>query len=78
MIFSGINLTGAYIVDIDRREDNRGSFARLLCGEEFSAPVIFFNSRRWLLTTLPQLLRDTALKWLQADTRRTHTHGKGR
>lgn len=80
MIFSGINLTGAYTVDIDRREDNRGYFARALCRalceEEFSARVSFLNSRRWLFTTLTQLVRDTALRWLQADTR--HTHGKGR
>jgi dTDP-4-dehydrorhamnose 3,5-epimerase-like enzyme len=73
MIFSGINLTGAYTVDIDRREDNRGYFARVLCEEEFSARVSFLNSRRWLFTTLTQLIRDTALRWLQADTRHTHT-----
>jgi hypothetical protein len=73
MIFSGIKFTGAYTVDIDRREDNRGYFTRVFCEEDFSAPVSFLNSRRWLFPTVTQLLRDTALRWLQADTRHTHT-----
>ncbi len=37
MIFSETALAGAYVVDIDRREDNRGYFARMFCMEEFSA-----------------------------------------
>jgi dTDP-4-dehydrorhamnose 3,5-epimerase len=37
MIFSETKLAGTYIVDIDRREDNRGHFARVFCAEEFSA-----------------------------------------
>ncbi len=37
MIFSETKLAGAYTVDIDRREDNRGHFARVFCGKEFSA-----------------------------------------
>lgn len=37
MIFSETALAGAYVVDIDRREDNRGYFARMFCEEEFSA-----------------------------------------
>jgi dTDP-4-dehydrorhamnose 3,5-epimerase len=37
MIFSETKLAGAYTVDIDRREDNRGHFARIFCTEEFSA-----------------------------------------
>lgn len=36
MIFSETELAGAYIVDIDRREDNRGYFARLFCADEFA------------------------------------------
>jgi dTDP-4-dehydrorhamnose 3,5-epimerase len=37
MIFSETKFAGAYTVDIDRREDNRGHFARVFCAEEFSA-----------------------------------------
>jgi dTDP-4-dehydrorhamnose 3,5-epimerase len=36
MIFSEIKLAGAYLVDLDRREDNRGHFARVFCAREFS------------------------------------------
>jgi dTDP-4-dehydrorhamnose 3,5-epimerase len=34
---SETDLAGAFIVDIDRREDNRGSFSRILCAEQFAA-----------------------------------------
>jgi dTDP-4-dehydrorhamnose 3,5-epimerase len=37
MVFSETALAGAYIVDIDRREDSRGHFARTFCAEEFSS-----------------------------------------
>jgi len=37
MIFAETKFAGAYTVDIDRREDNRGHFARVFCAEEFSA-----------------------------------------
>lgn len=37
MIFSETRLAGAYTVDIDRREDHRGHFARVFCADEFSA-----------------------------------------
>ena len=37
MIFSEAKLAGAYIVDVDRREDNRGHFFRTFCAEEFYA-----------------------------------------
>ena len=44
MIFTETGLAGAYVVDLDRREDNRGFFARMFCQEEFLAhglkPVI--------------------------------------
>jgi dTDP-4-dehydrorhamnose 3,5-epimerase len=36
MIFSETKLTGAFIIDLDRREDNRGFFARMFCQKEFS------------------------------------------
>src|SRR4051812_4074386 len=36
MIFTEIKLTGAFIIDIERREDNRGFFARAFCQHEFA------------------------------------------
>jgi dTDP-4-dehydrorhamnose 3,5-epimerase len=35
MIFTETKLKGAFILDIDRREDNRGFFARAFCQHEF-------------------------------------------
>ena len=44
MIFTETKLKGAYIIDLDRREDTRGFFARAFCQNEFKAhglkPVI--------------------------------------
>ena len=44
MIFTETKLRGAYIIDLDRREDARGFFARAFCQHEFEAhglkPVI--------------------------------------
>jgi len=44
MIFTETRLKGAYIIDIERREDSRGFFARAFCQKEFEAhglkPVI--------------------------------------
>ena len=37
MIFSGTKLAGAYIIDVDRREDSRGFFGRVFCRKEFAA-----------------------------------------
>jgi dTDP-4-dehydrorhamnose 3,5-epimerase len=37
MIFTETKLKGAYIIDIDRREDDRGFFARAFCQKEFEA-----------------------------------------
>lgn len=37
MIFSETKLTGAYTIDLDRREDVRGFFARMFCQKEFDA-----------------------------------------
>jgi dTDP-4-dehydrorhamnose 3,5-epimerase len=37
MIFTETKLKGAYIVDIDRKEDSRGFFARAFCQKEFEA-----------------------------------------
>ena len=35
MIFTETKLKGAFIIDLDRREDNRGFFARAFCQREF-------------------------------------------
>lgn len=35
MIFSETKLKGAFIIDIDRKEDERGYFARVFCQKEF-------------------------------------------
>jgi dTDP-4-dehydrorhamnose 3,5-epimerase len=44
MIFTETKLTGAFVIDIERREDSRGFFARAFCQHEFEAhglePVI--------------------------------------
>jgi len=37
MIFSPTKLKGAYIIDLERREDERGFFARAFCQKEFEA-----------------------------------------
>lgn len=36
MIFKETHLKGAFILDIERREDNRGFFARAFCQKEFA------------------------------------------
>ncbi len=37
MIFKETKLRGAFVVDIDRRQDDRGFFARAFCQQEFRA-----------------------------------------
>jgi len=37
MIFTATPLGGAYLIDIERREDERGFFARAWCKQEFEA-----------------------------------------
>jgi dTDP-4-dehydrorhamnose 3,5-epimerase len=37
MIFTETKLKGAFILDVERREDNRGFFARVFCQREFEA-----------------------------------------
>ena len=55
MIFTETKLEGAFIIDLDRKEDNRGFFARAFCQHEFEEhglkPVIAqanlaFNRRK--------------------------------
>lgn len=58
MIFTETSLRGAFVIDLERREDNRGFFARAFCQNEFREhglnPVIAqanlaFNHRRGTL-----------------------------
>jgi dTDP-4-dehydrorhamnose 3,5-epimerase len=58
MIFTETKLRGAFIIDIERREDDRGFFARAFCQREFAAqglkPMIAqanigFNARKGTL-----------------------------
>jgi len=58
MIFTETKLNGAFIVDIERREDSRGYFARAFCQDEFKEhdlnPIIAqaniaFNHRKGTL-----------------------------
>ena len=58
MIFNETKLKGAYILDIERREDSRGFFARSFCQKEFEAhglkPIIAqanvaFNAKKGTL-----------------------------
>ena len=37
MIFTETKLKGAYVIDLERQEDNRGYFARAFCRKEFDA-----------------------------------------
>ena len=37
MIFKETNLAGAFVIDIERKEDLRGFFARAFCQNEFEA-----------------------------------------
>jgi dTDP-4-dehydrorhamnose 3,5-epimerase len=58
MMFTETKLSGAFIIDLDRKEDVRGYFARAFCAEEFCAKGlnphvaqcnISFNRRRGTL-----------------------------
>ena len=35
MIFNELPLKGAYTIDLEKREDGRGFFARIFCLDEF-------------------------------------------
>ena len=37
MIFTEINLAGAFVIEMERRSDERGFFARTFCQQEFEA-----------------------------------------
>jgi len=58
VIFTELNLAGAFVTDLERREDDRGFFARMFCQHEFAEhglePVIAqgnvgFSARRGTL-----------------------------
>src|ERR1700744_1331321 len=62
MIFTETKLPGAFIIDLDRKEDNRGFFARTFCQHEFEEhglrPVIAqanlaFNKHKGTLRGMP-------------------------
>ena len=66
MIFSPAEIAGAWVVDIERRTDERGFFARSWCREEFTAhglnPVVAqesvaFNARAGTLRGMHYLER---------------------
>jgi dTDP-4-dehydrorhamnose 3,5-epimerase len=42
MLFTPINIDGAYLIDLEPRGDTRGSFARAFCLREFAAQQIAF------------------------------------
>ena len=49
MIFTETKLKGAFIIDIERREDERGFFARAWCQKEFEAHGL---NTRWVQANL--------------------------
>jgi dTDP-4-dehydrorhamnose 3,5-epimerase len=40
MVFTETKLKGAYLIDLERREDSRGYFARAFCQKEFEAHAL--------------------------------------
>jgi dTDP-4-dehydrorhamnose 3,5-epimerase-like enzyme len=40
VIFTETKLKGAFIIDLERREDDRGSFARALCQRELGKMTV--------------------------------------
>ena len=43
MIFTRTKLDGAWIIDLDKKGDNRGFFARTFCADEFAAHGLICN-----------------------------------
>ena len=43
MIFTPTTIAGVYLIDLEPREDSRGSFARAFCKREFAAAKIEFE-----------------------------------
>lgn len=46
MLFTPTAIEGAWVVDLEPREDSRGSFARAFCQREFAARGIAFDVRQ--------------------------------
>jgi dTDP-4-dehydrorhamnose 3,5-epimerase len=44
MVFSETNLKGAFIIDLEPRQDTRGFFARSFCAKEFAAHGLSLNT----------------------------------
>jgi dTDP-4-dehydrorhamnose 3,5-epimerase len=44
MLFSETKLKGVFIIDLERREDSRGFFARSFCAKEFAARGLNLNT----------------------------------
>lgn len=44
MIFHQTPLAGAFVVELDRKQDDRGFFARAFCGDELQAHGVAFNA----------------------------------
>jgi dTDP-4-dehydrorhamnose 3,5-epimerase len=62
MIFTPLPLAGAFRIDLDRREDARGFFARLFCTEEFADHGLTTN---WLQC-------NTSFSWAEGTLRGLH------
>ena len=43
MIFTETAIAGAFIIDVERKEDRRGFFARVACADEFAAHGLAFE-----------------------------------
>lgn len=43
MVFKETGIKGAYVIDLDRKEDSRGYFARSYCAKEFAAHNLSFD-----------------------------------
>ena len=84
MIFTETKLKGAFIIDLERREDERGFFARAFCQHEFAAhglkPVIAqanigFNRRKGTLRGMHfQFPPAAETKLVRAQPRRDPRH----
>ena len=56
MIFTETKLNGAFLIDLERRDDSRGFFARGFCQKEFAAHRLKATIARTLSNTSPRLL----------------------